>query len=108
MYFTSKNDRSASIVKLETKGSGLSTAKEGIEQSEAKLMQANAKDKQEEESKSRVWLYPAPIWGGEVTDRQRRLIENSATTLVVWDALMLFALCWVSWSVRVCVNGRHR
>ena len=102
LYFTSKNDRNANIVKLETKGSGLSAAKEGISDSETKSMQANAeKEKREGRSKSGVWLYPAPIYGGEVTERQRQLIENSATKLVVWDALILFALCWVSWSVRI-------
>ncbi len=102
LYFTSKNEVTASVVKLETKGSGISTAKEGISHSEAKSMQANADEDQGiVDGAFRVWLYPAPIHGGEVTESQRRRIENSATILVVWDSLMLFALLWVSWSVRV-------
>ena len=102
LYFTSKNEVTASVVKLETKGSGLSTTKEGISHSEAKTMAGNAdKYQRVKDSASRVWLYPAPIYGGEVTKSQRRLIENSAVKLLVWDVLMLFALFWVAWSVRV-------
>ena len=100
LYFTSKNEANTSVVKLESKGSGLSATKEGILPSEAKGIQANA-EKDTAGNGSTVWLYPAPIYGGEVTERQRQLIENSATKLVVWDALILFALCWVSWSVRI-------
>jgi hypothetical protein len=48
---------------------------------------------------NKVWLYPAPTSGGELSDEQRKFVILSEPRLQIWESIILFALFWVSWSV---------
>jgi hypothetical protein len=56
---------------------------------------------------NKVWLYPAPTLGGELSDEQRKFVVLSEPKLQIWESIVLIALFWVSWSVRTPCIGKQ-
>ena len=102
LFFTSKAEVVAGSIT-----NGLNISKETVapeskaptRTTERNELQPTVTNQQNSVKERKVWLYPAPEFGGELANDQKKLVESSEFKLRFWEAIMLLSLFWVSWSV---------